>query len=472
LLLLASYSATQHKQSLYSRGRLGKRIAGKDEVKKNTTWRRALLRELPHRAECAEREEDCSSGKCCKDDKLVCFRKNTSWSGCRLSCSPGADMDNPATNAEPWACVEDDELEPVEDDDPELVEDDEPEPELQCSKPHEDCSQTRCCTEPGALCYEKAPSLWATCLQSCKAGIHEEDPPDHRGPWSCRLLDGKSDAGGVVDAGRANASGTIHPSGDVASEAEDGVGFQVQMGSNFSKVFCFAVTRAEGDEFALMLHQFHAGIGIFACDSHVVFSSQATELPDTQVLSNFFAAHEVADALTATWVNADVFADVWAWILSKGRAGSHDWFVKVDPDAVFVPDHLKLHLASDRFGRAARAENGAYLKNCDAEGLQVYGAIEVLSRNAVQKMGREIENCRNLPDHDRMGEDMWLQRCLDLVGAMPIEDYEDLVKDKYCPGSGDFNDCSFQVVAFHPFKLPDQWSACYRQATQQSDVIW
>jgi len=51
----------------------------------------------------------------------------------------------------------------------------------------EDCRQTRSCAHSGHRCYEKNEH-WAGCRESCKAGIHFHDPPEHRTPWSCVLL--------------------------------------------------------------------------------------------------------------------------------------------------------------------------------------------------------------------------------------------------------------------------------------------
>lgn len=239
-------------------------------------------------------------------------------------------------------------------------------------------------------------------------------------------------------------------------------------------LLCFAVSRSEGTEFLLILNQFRAGVGIFACDDHVLFSDRATEVPETQVLPNFFAEQQVPGALTASWVNTKGFMDAWAWIVSDGHMDAHDWVAKVDPDAVFFPDRLKIHLDDGRFKGAAK-KTGVYLKNCfDGPELQLYGSLEVLSSRAVRALGPAVApNCRNIPDFERMGEDMWLQRCLDQIGVASVEDYDGLVADAYCPSGP--KGCGPQAVAFHPFKLPAQWAECYRQASgseMSSEMYW
>jgi len=312
----------------------------------------------------------------------------------------------------------------------------------QCAAQGENCSQAQCCQRSGVTCFRKNSS-WSGCRRSCTPGVDMDDPAHNLEPWAC--ADVEVEFGAEVAFG-ANVSGGI-------------------------SLLCFAVSRSEGTELLLILNQFHAGIGIFACDDQVLFSDAATEVPETQVLPNFWAEQQVLGALTASWVNTKGFMDAWAWIVSDGRMDPHDWVAKVDPDAVFFPDRLKIHLDDARFKGAAKAENGVYLKNCfDGPELQLYGSLEVLSSRAVRTLGRAVDNCRSILDYERMGEDMWLQRCLDQIGVASAEDYDGLVADGYCPGGP--KGCGPQAVAFHPFKLPAQWSECYRQASGSNEMYW
>lgn len=36
-------------------------------------------------------------------------------------------------------------------------------------------------------CFEKTP-MWAGCLASCAPGVHADDPPNHKEPWSCKPI--------------------------------------------------------------------------------------------------------------------------------------------------------------------------------------------------------------------------------------------------------------------------------------------
>merc|ERR1719223_2640617 len=37
-------------------------------------------------------------------------------------------------------------------------------------------------------CYKKN-NFWAGCRASCSPGVHFADPPEHRTPWSCEVVD-------------------------------------------------------------------------------------------------------------------------------------------------------------------------------------------------------------------------------------------------------------------------------------------
>lgn len=56
-----------------------------------------------------------------------------------------------------------------------------------CSLPHEDCRSTTCCSDSSKTCYLKN-AHWASCLDSCAPGIHDDDPPKHQTPWECSAL--------------------------------------------------------------------------------------------------------------------------------------------------------------------------------------------------------------------------------------------------------------------------------------------
>jgi len=60
-------------------------------------------------------------------------------------------------------------------------------PPGQCSDSTDDCSETMCCNELGAKCYQKN-DYWASCKTSCTEGIDPTDPPEFATPWTCKVL--------------------------------------------------------------------------------------------------------------------------------------------------------------------------------------------------------------------------------------------------------------------------------------------
>lgn len=62
-----------------------------------------------------------------------------------------------------------------------------PPPAGSCSNVGQDCRNTKCCTQPGHFCFAKDQG-WAACHEQCAPGIHMDDAPKFRSPWSCELL--------------------------------------------------------------------------------------------------------------------------------------------------------------------------------------------------------------------------------------------------------------------------------------------
>jgi hypothetical protein len=221
------------------------------------------------------------------------------------------------------------------------------------------------------------------------------------------------------------------------------------------------VADADGtSEMALMIAQNQKKAGIFGCDEYAVFCDQnRDDLPFPYTVVNFAGRRGVPGALTATWVNADDFISAWDHIITQEHYTKYDWSIKVDPDTVFLANGMRRHLK--KYKGELVSGNGVYLKNCEAgpRGLQLFGSVEVLSSGAVSSLGANRDNCRNSIQHGLMGEDLWLQTCLDQIGVRAIEDYEFLA-DGYCPSAPSIALCSPPRVVFHPFKMPAQWMKC------------
>ncbi|CAK0862061.1 unnamed protein product, partial [Prorocentrum cordatum] len=132
-------------------------------------------------ASCSGAEDNCLGTGCCEDAGLSCFQKNEEFAACRAECEPGVHEDDAEDFRTPWSCKQ---LEAGADAGEE-PEEEGAELEARCSETGEDCRSTGCCADSSMECFEKNRE-WATCMETCEPGEHEEDPEDLRTPWSCK----------------------------------------------------------------------------------------------------------------------------------------------------------------------------------------------------------------------------------------------------------------------------------------------
>lgn len=373
--------------------------------------------------------EYCTQARCCRGSGMVkCFERDAAVAICAIGCEPGIHPED--TERTPWSCKV---LSPITNTSPTSQE-----PLAKTIPPTADnCYYSHSCQDKKNKCFKKSDaSLWASCKASCTAGINMDDPAAAREPWTCEEL--------------------VHV-------ALPSVEHKVTAVTPYLSLFCWCIMRPKGDELALIKAQFPIAGGIFGCDDYMLFSDEnLPDIPGSVLLPKFTGRKNVPGALTATWVNADEFIAAWEKIVDDRRFLLHDWTLKADPDAVFIPEALKTHLG--KYASQIAGGKGVYLKNCEGgpRGLQLFGSIELLSSQAVINLGANRARCTGV-EHNLMGEDAWLQQCLNLIGVTAIEDYAFLA-DGYCPSSAPIAVCGAGRAAFHPFKLPDQWLKCYKEA--------
>jgi len=212
-------------------------------------------------------------------------------------------------------------------------------------------------------------------------------------------------------------------------------------------LFCFAVIRALSYEVVLIRAFYPYSVSIFGCNSWVVYSDQKAWLGDDvySVQSDAPKAKYVG-----LWLNVDIFMNAWKKIFIAQEYLKRDWTVKVDPDAVFLPSRLRNHL---------RPFNGGMLffRNCPKFS-SMQGPLEVLSRDAVVNFGRNYNNCVNGIDQSHIGEDGFLQKCMEMLGVGSSQDWSLLV-DKYC-GQEPAPCTNGWAAAFHPFKDVRLYAKC------------
>jgi hypothetical protein len=230
---------------------------------------------------------------------------------------------------------------------------------------------------------------------------------------------------------------------------------------DYPALICYSVARY-GDEMDILNFQHDHAAGIFACDETIVFADDPgtmngdfplTELPVKTGSGNGWSKDGTA-------ANAEVFLMAWEGVKKDGRWEKVDWAVKADPDAVLLPDRLRLQL-KDATG------SPTYVKNCNKydgpDWPLMFGAAEAISSQALAKYWEGEEQCRDELEWQSWGEDYFMSHCLDHLGVEAFLDTEE-IGDNLCSGAfcGEGS-----KAAFHPFKSVGAWEECWREATGQ-----
>jgi len=271
---------------------------------------------------------------------------------------------------------------------------------------------------------------WAACLDSCAAGHHLEDNNE---TWSCKELGPRTTVGLAIKGA---------PS-----------------------LFCWSLFQTTSYEMAIIQSQLEQNSGIFQCDDQALLSTdEVTDMGDTKDGKHMktiqIAKAEITVTVDGTAGNAKLFMNCWTAIVEDGRWRRHAWIIKVDPDAVIIPDRVRDHL------KAHTMEN-VYVVNCNAfpdspNFPMMYGSVEIFSFKAIDTYARDAGKC--LDDMGSMlgqwGEDYYMTHCLDHIGVGRISDFTS-VGDNVCAGGA----CGDQVFsAFHPYKSVDAWQNCWDEA--------
>jgi len=241
-------------------------------------------------------------------------------------------------------------------------------------------------------------------------------------------------------------------------------------------LFCFSVMRVNSYELNNVRTALGKQTSIFACDGYVVFSDQEyTILPGlpqpglpylqdvpgigsvkTTLLRQDLTTHAKAGSLEGI-LNTRIFMQAWKQVDEAGTFRQHDWTIKIDPDAVFLPGRLRDELAE--IAPASTSPN-LYLVNCKIS-FGLFGAVEVFSRVALEKYIAGTERCKNELDWKMMGEDLWMRKCFDVLGVQHEDDFS-LLSDGYCSDAP--SPCQSGKVTFHPFKSALSYLQCYTEA--------
>jgi len=419
----------------------------------------------PGEPECGHQGDDCRESKCCADPGFQCYEKNDGWATCKAECTPDA-PDMTDMDGSPWTCKELGERAPGAQ--PWIAE--------QCSVAWDDCMDTQCCKNAGEACHKQS-DFYGNCMPtgschnpgwSCEIAGHPTPGRPHRGgllpDWAleqCSLIDeGCAESRCCVgmdiqcyqkDENWAQCRQSCEPgaheddNGDAWTCKELSPRAYGKATKGFPSLYCFSVIRVDGYEKELLQASWDRQAGIFACDDYDLLTAEgSTTVGEVQTIS--FPGAEIVTSIDGTAGNTFLFVNAWNAVMGSNKWRDHAFTCKVDPDAVFVPNHLRWHV-QDYVGEKM------FVINCHV-GDMVYGALEVYSFAAMQAWNAEKDTC-NTPNN--FGEDKYMTQCMDHIGAYRVHD-ESIMGDKLC---GTFTDCGNQVnAAYHPFKDLPSWSQC------------
>jgi len=312
------------------------------------------------------------------------------------------------------------------------------------SKGSENCLEPRCCGASGYNCFKVSPSM-GRCMRACTPG-------------------GKN---GTCEGVAPHVRPAVEMPG--------------------LSLFCFsAYTENTGStktsyELQLLQGQYSRKAGIFSCAEHAVYSDVVVPLGGDDMT---VAVHDVKSDFhlmkrksAGTWVNTGMFVQVWSAIRDAGHYQNHNWVIKADADAVFFP--LKL---MNVLRPVAVPAEGLYMENCKYVNWGYFGNLEVFSKQAFTTLVGSLEECyTTLPwkvgalegKFGPMGEDLFAQKCMDLMGVGKQEMFE-LTTDGACPADrpkGQEKNKKYtptcagtSTPSIHPFKKPAAYFKCMDEA--------
>jgi hypothetical protein len=230
-----------------------------------------------------------------------------------------------------------------------------------------------------------------------------------------------------------------------------------------TSLFCWALMVATSYERGLLAGQYKSHASIFACNEFEVYSNMSVDLvPGLKCKAVTVNLQCKYGGEFKTALNTPIFITVWSQVVQDARYLEHDWTAKVDADAVFLPQRLRMLVTG-----VNEEPTGVYLTNCK---LGMHGPLEVISRNAVTTWYHGITRCeqhfKTLCHGDcQWGEDMFIDQCLwKVLKIKRLKAFGMLVED-HCEAPQGWQSClNSSAVAFHPFKQAAEYGACLKRA--------
>jgi len=250
-------------------------------------------------------------------------------------------------------------------------------------------------------------------------------------------------------------------------------------------MFCFSLVAPGSYEVSIVAKQLHLQAGVFACDGHLVVSNLTSDRLFAKANISLFNLSFINMSTISgdIWApaargphghkhvqNAPAFKNAWDAVFRDGNYRDFDWTLKLDVDAVVLPDRVRTLLSwhqRDQHGSFAPL----YLENTasDSLGNFLHGPIEALSFGAMQLYGKGRDHCVNQAGSNKWGEDFYLDKCLKLLKVPAFRELR-LLKDAYMWGQR-YIDCNTQEAVFHPLKSVDDYVRCLQQVGQPTIAV-
>lgn len=243
----------------------------------------------------------------------------------------------------------------------------------------------------------------------------------------------------------------------VTQEAPTAYSFNLESQPSTPSLFCFTLVMPTGWEPNLLRRQYKESVGIFSCNDYIIVSNASAKVVfqhadiEVKVINRDLDAPKGGRYMTS--LNSLAFIEAWHVVFEDKRYLSHRWTVKIDSDAVVVPQRLR-GLLDQHCPRNICGHK--YLTNF---GQDLHGPVEAISLDGMQKYAAGVDRCLTEIDYSDKGEDWYLGLCLDLLRIEAVEEPR-LLSDWHDHGEA----CDTLHAVFHPFKRWDRYFGCLCEA--------
>jgi len=303
-----------------------------------------------------------------------------------------------------------------------------------------------CC----AVCqWTKACKAWTWIAYSLPRG-----PPLWGQPGQCWMK--------ATDSGKSQQYGAL--TGEAPSRPDPQDGQLVDIGPTDSgSIFCFSLAQVNSSELELLQWQHKNKAGIFRCDEQAVYSNVTLNVAPTVrtfPVETDFAAYDLDNY---TLANEWFFIAAWRGVITHNRWAFHNWTVKVDPTAAFLPGRLR---------RILREHSSvAWMDHCRKT---LHGPVTVLSRNTVAAFaedyarswdGKAPSRCVAALQLGRYSEKLFMDECLThVLGVGKYKEVGELSCEAGCDCSAWMWCSDPKRVSFHKFNTVESYAQCTANA--------